>query len=138
VIDPIADRYLIEKVNSATPAELTAMLYDKAVVSLKRAQVFLAAGQHEAARARIVNASDVVLELRGSLNPAAGDMTVRLGALYAWVTTCLLMAMSRRDSNLIQNALDVLQPLQEAWRESCVGAPAGVASSAMAAVPAPR
>jgi flagellar protein FliS len=132
VIDPVADHYLIERVNSASPAELIAMLYDKAVLSLKRAQGYLAAGQHDLARARIVNASDIVLELRSVLNPAAGDMTVRLESLYAWVTTRLLVAASRRDSTAVQDALDVLQPLQGAWRTSCVeGATAG-------AVPAQR
>jgi flagellar protein FliS len=132
VIDAVADHYLVEKVASATPAELIALLYDKAILSLKRAQQFLAAGDNDLAYSRIVNASDVVLELRCVLNPAAGDMTVRLEALYAWVTSRLLVAASRRDSSAVQEALDVLQPLQSAWREACVGAPAA------AAVPAPR
>lgn len=121
MIDPVADHYLIEKVNAASPAELVALLYDKAVLSLKRAQQFLADGQHEAARGRITNASDIVLELRSVLNPAAGEMSVRLEALYAWVTTRLLVAASRRDSGAVQEALDVLQPLQGAWRQACVG-----------------
>ena len=131
MIDAVADHYLVEKVASATPAELIAMLYDKAVLSLKRAQHFFAAGDTDAAYGRIVNASDVVLELRCVLNPAAGDMTVRLEALYAWVTSRLLVAASRRDATAVQEALDVLQPLQSAWREACVGTPVG-------AVPAPR
>jgi flagellar protein FliS len=135
VIDPVADHYLLEKITSATPAELIAMLYDKAVLSLKRAQQFLTDGKHDLAHGRIVNASDIVLELRSVLNPEAGDMTVRLEALYAWVTTRLLVAASRRDSGAVQEALDVLQPLQSAWREACVGAGAPMPA---AAVPAQR
>lgn len=135
MIDPVADHYLIEKVTSATPAELIALLYDKAILSLKRAQQFLAADKPDLAHGRIVNASDIVLELRSVLNPDAGDMTVRLEALYAWVTTRLLMAASRRDSGAIQDALNVLQPLQSAWRSACVGPNAPVAA---AAVPAQR
>jgi flagellar protein FliS len=137
VIDPVADHYLIEKVNAASPAELIAMRYDKAILSIKRAQSFLDAGQHDAARGRILNAGDVVQELRGVLNPAAGDMSVRLEALYAWVTSRLLIASSRRDVKALQEALDVLQPLQSAWRESCVGAGAG-ATAAAVPVPAQR
>lgn len=136
VIDPVADHYLVEKVTHATPSELIGLLYDKAVLSLKRAQQFLAAGQHDQAYGRIVNASDVVLELRSVLNPAAGDMTVRLEALYAWVTGRLLVAASRRDSSAVQEALDVLQPLQSAWREACIGAPVG--AGAVGALPAQR
>jgi flagellar protein FliS len=136
VIDAVADHYLVEKVNAAGPAELIALLYDKAVLSLKRAQQFLAAGDKDRAYGRIVNASDVVLELRCVLNPAAGDMTVRLEALYAWVTSRLLVAASRHDSTAVQDALDVLQPLQSAWRQACVGT--GTSPTVPAAVPAPR
>lgn len=132
MIDPVADHYLIEKVNSASPADLIQMLYDKAVLSLKRAQGHLASGEHDLARARILNASDIVLELRAVLNPAAGDMTVRLDSLYAWVTSRLLIAASRRDSTAVQDALNVLQPLQGAWRTACVE------GASVAAVPAQR
>jgi flagellar protein FliS len=131
-MDTVADHYLVEKVTSASPAELTGMLYDKAVLSLKRAQAFLTAGDWERANGRIINASDIVLELRCVLNPAAGDMTVRLEALYAWVTQQLLIANSRRDTRAVQEALDVMVPLQTAWRQACVG------NTRPAAVPAAR
>jgi flagellar protein FliS len=119
----VADHYLAEKVAAATPAELTGMLFDKAVMSLKRAQTFLAAGDFEAATGRLNNATNVVLELRGTLNPAAGEMAGRLGSLYDWVTGRILLASSRRDLATVQEALDVLVPLQGAWREACIGVP---------------
>ena len=125
-MDAVTDHYLVEKVATATPAELVALLFDKAVLSLKRAQHFLTAGEFDKANGRIANASDIVLELRCNLNPAAGELTTRLDALYAWVTSRLLIAGSRRDPSAVQEALDVLVPLQGAWRESCIGkSPAG-------------
>src|SRR4051812_28204225 len=136
VIDAVADHYLVEKVNAAGPAELIALLYDKAVLSLKRAQQFLAAGDKDRAYGRIVNASDVVLELRCVLNPAAGDMTVRRGALSAGGPSRLPVAATRHASTAVQDALDVLQPLQSAWRQACVGP--GPSPTVPAAVPAPR
>ena len=120
-MDPVADHYLVEKVTSASPAELIGLLYDKAVLNLKRAKTLSAAGDWERAHGRIVNASDIVLELRCVLNPAAGDMTVRLEALYAWVTQQLLIATSRRDGSGLDEALAVLTPLQTAWRQACIG-----------------
>jgi flagellar protein FliS len=132
-VDAVADHYLVEKVATATPAELIALLYDKAVLSLTRAQAFLAAGDNRRAFERLANATDVVLELRSILNPAAGDMTVRLEALYAWVTGRLLLATSHKDPAMVQEALDVLVPLRSAWREACV-----VGAAAPAGVPAQR
>lgn len=132
-MDAVADHYLMERVATATPAELVALLYDKAVLSLKRAQHFLANGEVDKANARIVNASDIVLELRCNLNPAAGEMTTRLEALYAWVTHRLLVAGSRRDASAVQEALDVLVPLQGAWRQACVGPKSPAAGSPVGA-----
>jgi flagellar protein FliS len=132
-MDQVADHYLVEKVTSASPAELIGLLFDKAVLDLKRAQAFVASGDWERAHGRLVNASDIVLELRCILNPTAGDMTVRLEALYAWVTQQLLIATSRRDGSGIKESLDVLVPLQTAWRQACIGGMRPVA-----AVPAAR
>ena len=119
----VSDHYLTEKVAAATPAELVGMLYDKAILSLKRSQAFLAAGEFDAASGRLSNAGAIVLELRGTLNPAAGELSGRLESLYAWVTGRILLATSRRDPVNAQEALDVLVPLQAAWREACVGVP---------------
>jgi flagellar secretion chaperone FliS len=114
-----SERYLVERVMTASPAELTAMLYDAAVGALRSAQRLQGEQQHLAALPRIQKAQDIVLELRSTLNHDAGDLAAHLDALYTWCWTRLLDASTARGGTGIADALEVLAPLQEAWRASC-------------------
>ncbi len=121
-----ADRYLAERVMTASPAELTAMLYDACVGALKVALRLQEAGDHVAAIPRLSKAQDILLELRTTLNPAAGsearDLAGRLDALYTFAWQQLLQAGFRRDPAGTRAALDVVEPIQLAWRSSCLTA----------------
>ncbi len=115
-----ADRYLTERVMTASPAELTAMLYDAAVGALKGALQLQEQNDPIGARPRLQKAQDIVLELRTTLNPAAGELAERLDALYTFAWTQLLEASIKGDSRKTRTALDVLEPLQQAWRAACL------------------
>lgn len=117
---PAADHYLTERVMTASPAELTAMLYDAAVGAVKVAIRLQEAGDAVAARPRLQKAQDIVLELRTTLNPAAGELAKNLNALYTWCWQLLLQAGTRGDTAKARDALAVLEPLQQAWRDSCL------------------
>ena len=115
-----ADRYLTERVMTASPAELTAMLYDAAVGALKSAVRLQEQNDVIAARPRIQKALDIVLELRTTLNRDAGDLADRLDALYTYAWTQMLQGSVQGDSRKTRAALDVIEPLQQAWREACL------------------
>lgn len=117
-----ADRYLEERVLTATPAELTAMLFDAAVGALKRAAALQEQGDFAAAAPRLLKAQDIVLELRTTLDHSVGELSLRLDQLYTWCFSCLVRANTSRDVTGTRDALAVLEPLQSAWREACVGA----------------
>jgi flagellar secretion chaperone FliS len=115
-----ADRYLVDRVMTASPAELTAMLYDAAVGAVRSAQRQHAEGEHLAARPKVQRAMDIVLELRTTLNHDAGPLASSLDALYTWCWSRLLDADLRKDSAGLADALEVLEPLQQAWRSACL------------------
>lgn len=117
-----ADRYLTERVMTASPAELTAMLFDACVGALRSALASQEAGEHLAATPKLVKAQAIVLELRTTLNHEAGELATRLDALYTYAFSQLLQANTRRDARATKVALDVVAPLQQAWRESCLTA----------------
>jgi flagellar protein FliS len=116
-----ADRYLNDRVLTASPAELTAMLYDACVGALKLAARLQESGDHVRAGGRLLKAQDIVLELRTTLNPAAGDLAVRLDALYTYAFGLLVKANVQRDPAATLEALSVLEPLAQAWRTACCG-----------------
>jgi len=119
-----ADHYLAERVLNASPAELTAMLFDACVASIKTAIRLQEAGEHIAAIPKLTKAQDIVLELRTTLNHEAGQLASNLDALYTFTWTQLVQSGMRRDTRAARAALEVVEPLQLAWRASCATAPA--------------
>ena len=115
-----ADHYLVERVMTASPAELTAMLFDACTGAIKSAIRLQQAGDHLAATPRLLKAQDIVLELRTTLNPEAGALATSLDALYTYMWTQLVQAGIKRDTQAAQAALDVVEPIQQAWRTACL------------------
>lgn len=113
-----ADHYLEQRVLTASPAELTAMLFDTCVGSIKLAIRLHDAGEHVAALPKLTKAQDIVLELRSTLNHEAGELATRLDALYTYAWSQLFQAGVRRDTNAARTALSVVEPLQLAWRQT--------------------
>ncbi len=117
--DP-ADHYLVQRVMTATPAELTAMLYDAACANIRGAIARLEAGAPLEATPKLCKAQDILLELRCTLNHEAGALAGQLDALYTFAWRRLLDASVSRDASAAREALDVVDPLRTAWREACV------------------
>lgn len=133
-----SDRYLADKVATASPAELVGMLFDAAVQAVRQAVAANAAGSHAEAGQRLFKAQDVVMELRCSLNfDAGGELARNLDGLYAYVFRRLVEANVRRDGAAMAEALAILEPLRDAWRAACLGgAGAGTAAGEPVAVAA--
>lgn len=118
-MDPVAERYLAERVLTASPAELTAMLFDAAVGAARSAARLIDSGEFAAAAPRLLKAQEIVLELRSTLNHDAGPLAASLEALYTWCWTRLVDANLRHDPQACPEVLAVLEPLRDAWRTSC-------------------
>lgn len=127
-----ASRYQSERVMTATPGELIAMLYDAAVMRLNRALDGLREGNHEDVSRDLLRAQDIVGELRCSLDLDAEPIGKSLDALYGWAYLRLVHANIKRDPIAVSDVLKVIEPLQEAWREACLTANASVPAAAHA------
>lgn len=115
-----ADRYLEERVATASPAQLTGMLFDAAVAALTRAEGLQRTGNYNEACAPLIKAQDIVLELRCALNAEAGELATALDALYAYAHQRLVHANVKRDDAAITEVIGIIDPLRIAWRESCL------------------
>jgi flagellar protein FliS len=121
VSHPDANRYLEQQISTATPAMLTAMLFDGLVASALRAVDALEAGQASTARRSLLRAQEIVLELRSSLNHAAGgELSRNLDRLYEFVYHKLIKASVSNDLAGLRAAIDIVSSLRDTWREACV------------------
>jgi flagellar protein FliS len=120
VVQP-ANPYLEQQAATATPAELTAMLYSGAVARVLAAIDLLGEGDVDGARTRLLRTQEIVLELRCSLDHAAGgEIAANLDRLYDFAYHKLVRAVVDRDAAAASEALTVLVSLRDAWREACL------------------
>lgn len=119
-----ADHYLAERVMTASPAELTAMLYDACCANIRGAITRLEAGIALEVSPKLLKAQDILLELRCTLNKDAGPLAEQLDSLYSWSYGRLLDASVKRDVKAAREALDVVDGLRSAWRQACLAAAA--------------
>ena len=117
----LADRYLVEKVSTASPAELIGMLYDAAVVAMQAAQASAEAGQVNDTHRHLVRAQNIVGELRCSLDLSVGEIAANLDALYEFLGRRLIEANLKKDPAIVAECLHVFTPLRDGWNEGCLG-----------------
>ncbi|HVV35251.1 MAG TPA: flagellar export chaperone FliS [Acidimicrobiales bacterium] len=119
-----SNRYLADRVMTATPAQLIGMIYDVAVRSLDAARTAAIEGNRPQATHFILKAQDAVTELRCSLSPngdaAVTDMATRLDAIYGYVFTRLVKASFGKTDSAIDECHRLLVQLRDAWRTGCL------------------
>lgn len=113
-----ATRYQNDSIASATPAELTGMLFAKALEKMDLAKGLLEAGKPGEANPHLTRAQDIVSELRSSLNLEAGELSLTLDGVYTWVLEQLVTATVKGDLRALAEARARLAPVASAWNES--------------------
>ena len=134
-----SNRYLAEKVMTATPAQLIGMIYDVAVRSLDAARTAAIEGNRPEATRHVLKAQDAITELRCSLQTESGDgavtkMATNLDSIYEYVFGRLVKASFGKTDSAIDECHRLIVQLRDAWRTGCIennpmapGAAAGVA-----------
>ena len=121
----LRDRYLSDSVNTASPAKLLIMLYDRLVLDLAHGEEALRGGEREAAHYRLTHAQEIILELRTTLDLDAWSGAAGLASLYGWLLTELIGANIGRDADRVAACRAIVEPLRDAWREAATAAVAG-------------
>jgi flagellar protein FliS len=118
------ERYLTDSVNTATPAKLLMMLFDRLVLDLTRGEQALLENDRPQANTHLLHAQDIVTELHVSLDLDAWEGAARLAALYAFVETELVNANVRGDAAKVAAIRGLIEPLRDTWREAALAAAA--------------
>ena len=121
----LRDRYLQDSVNTASPAKLLLMLYDRLLLDLGQGEEAIRAGQPGEAHEKITHAQEIVMELRVSLDVDAWDGAPGLANLYGFLLTELIGANIAKDADRVATCRTLVEPLRDAWREAAASAVAG-------------
>jgi flagellar secretion chaperone FliS len=118
--------YVQSSVETASPARLLVMLYDRLVLDLQRGLAAQQAGNVPEAHTQLVHAQEIVIHLRSTLKVEAWDGGPGLASLYDWLHAQLIQANIRKDPAITESCLGMVTDLADAWRQAALqlaGAP---------------
>lgn len=108
--------YANNKVMTASPAELTLMLYDGAIKFCNIAIRAIEEGDVEKAHNNIVKVENIIDEFRATLNhkyTVAKDFE----NVYAYLRERLTVANMKKDKEVLEEVLKHLRTMRDTWKE---------------------
>lgn len=109
---------LEESVLTASPMELTGMLFDRLVSELRNARSSLRAGNIASRSLSASKVVEIVLELSNSLDTErGGELSRNLRQLYAYIVDQVNEGNAHQDDRCFANAEAVAVPIAEAWNQ---------------------
>jgi flagellar protein FliS len=117
-----AARYRDAELLSASPGQLVVMLYDKMLLTLRRARLACEAKRIEERCDAIMKVVDMVTELRVSLDHTQGGaISAQLDALYAFMLRELHEANRKQSLEKIDVVLRIAGELRDAFAQIVAG-----------------
>lgn len=111
--------YNRNKVLTASPAELTLILYEGAIKFCNIAIIGLEQNDMEKTHNNIVKVENIIEEFQATLNhkyPVAEDFD----KIYRYIYDLLIEANIKKDKELLERALDELRGMRDTWKEVMV------------------
>lgn len=111
-----AQAYGARKVETASPAELTLMLYEGAIKFCNIALGAIEKKDYEKANINIQKARNIIVELQSTLDhkyKVAEDFDI----IYDYIFRKLVDANMKKDPELLEEALNQIRDMRDAWKE---------------------
>ncbi len=124
---------------AATPHKLIVMLFEGAMLAVSSALQHMQSGNIEERGKAIKHAVAIINEgLRASLNKnAGGDIALSLDSLYEYMSTRLMTAHLKNQPKVLEEVLQLLKGLKDAWDAIDPGKLAASSQPEPAPAPAP-
>lgn len=109
-------KYQQQSVMTASPAELTLMLYNGCIRFIKQAQIAIDDKDIEKANNLIIRAQDIIAEFMSTLKMDY-DVSDNLMALYDYMNRRLIDANTAKNKDILQEVLELITDLRDTWIE---------------------
>lgn len=112
-------RYATESVDTASPAQLLTMLYDRLAHDLALGAAAIETGDRFQANDALMHAQAIVFELQAALRPSLWEGGgPALSRLYAFVLTELITANLQQDADKVAGCRRIVETLRDAWHDA--------------------
>ena len=104
---------------SASPHQLVVLLFDGGLSAMKKAIILIEQGDIPGKGQAISKAINIISNgLQSGLNhEVGGDLAANLDSLYDYMTRRLLQANLQNDINAINEVMELLNNIADAWKE---------------------
>jgi flagellar protein FliS len=109
--------YKNNSVYTASPEELTLLLYNGLVKFIIQAQDALARNDIQAVHNSIVRAQDIISEFQVTLDMKY-EVSEGLSAMYEYISHLLLQANLKKEGEYLQEALGYVRELRDTWAQA--------------------
>lgn len=110
-------KYQQNSINTASPEELTLMLYNGAIKFAKQGKIFMEQNDIEKANNSILRVQDIINELNITLNMDY-EVSEGLKSLYTYFNERLTEANIQKSTEIIDEVLPLLEELRDTWKEA--------------------
>ena len=115
-------QYDEQEILDRDPIGLVCLLYGKAIEKLVLARELAAENQIHERNTAIARASEILIELQGSLDAEkGGEIAANLERLYEYIQQRLAAGLAARDDAALAEAIRLLETLLEGWKDACNG-----------------
>lgn len=111
------DQYKQNTIYTATPEELTLMLYDGCIKFMNIARYSIENKNIQKSHEALMRAQDIIVELRTTLDTSY-EISSNLISLYDFMRERLMDANINKDTKPIEEALELMTELRDTWKEA--------------------
>jgi len=113
------DAYKDTEILTANQGKLIVMLYEGAIRFLKLAVSNMNPRKYDVVNSNIIRTQDIVTELMLSLNmEEGGEIAQNLFNLYAYMKKRLLEGNMKKDNDVLEEVITLLEQLRDAWDQA--------------------
>lgn len=110
--------YLKNQVMSASPAQLITMLIAGGIKNVKQAQAAIAVGDVIKTHDKLINAQDIIMELRYSVKEEIdAELSHQLITMYEYMYNQLVLANVNQDVAKVAEVEQLLMDLLNTWKQ---------------------
>ncbi len=109
-------QYNRNKILTASPAELTLMLYDGCIKFINIAKMGIDEKDLEKANTNIKKAERIIVELQSTLNEKY-EVAKDFNAVYSYVKRRLLEANIAKDNEILEECAGHMRTMRDTWKE---------------------
>lgn len=110
-------KYKEQAINTATPEELTLMLYEGCIKFINIAIVAIEESNVQLANNNIIKAENIISELSMTLNMDI-EISQNLFLLYEYINDRLIEANMSKDKSILEEVKEFVTELRDTWKEA--------------------